>query len=629
MGLKDALKQPFVRQIHREYKKKLEMSKDSFEEFVCRQEKTEAGIWENISAQDAEAINNVEADLLFIKVSTGKLSDNARKVFARYFYEFPEAVLAYCDEFWVEDGDIKTSFKPDWSPDTFLDRFYFDGLVVVRKSVFEKVVPLWEQITEKQQWWQEIERFLKIKNGFNKLKKGGNPVVHIPQLLYEIENAKTGQVIVEWNKNTCVIKGEGEYSPSDIAVIIPSKDHPLLLEKCIGSLRRTVDCLNIKVIVVDNGSSSDNRRQIEKLSKELDFKYIYKEMPFNFAKMCNLGAAEVTEEQLLFLNDDIECIHAGWLEEMSEVASRPYVGAVGSKLLYPDGKRIQHAGITNLPIGPVHKLQFLEDDEVYYDEYNRGVRNVIAVTGACLLMRRKVYEEVGGMNEALAVAFNDVELCFKLYEKGYYQVVLQDKPLYHHESLSRGDDESTEKWQRLMAERAKLYALHPKLEGKDPFYNINLNRIGLDVRIVPEYVQGRQCIELVCPKPASPEMLKGAREDKCLMVRAEICRESVDDSSYIELYGYGVVLGSDNALFSKKILLKKEDGSFYAIPLSGQYRADLIRNMPDQINIGMSGFWINIMKADLAPGRYEVGILAADRTSRMKLFSFTGRIVEI
>ena len=133
---------------------------------------------------------------------------------------------------------------------------------------------------------------------------------------------------------------------------------------------------------------------------------------------------------------------------------------------------------------------------------------------------------------------------------------------------------------------------------------------------------------------APPRIRKGglpteAREDNCLMVRAEICRELISDNSRIELYGYGVVLGSDNSLFSKELLLRKEDGTIYNIPLQGQYRADLVRNMPDQQNVAMSGFWLNFERKSLPAGSYEVGMYAAAKTSRTKLYCFTSRLVEI
>lgn len=126
-------------------------------------------------------------------------------------------------------------------------------------------------------------------------------------------------------------------------------------------------------------------------------------------------------------------------------ALQPYVGSVGLKLYYPDSVKIQHDGIVNLPVGPVHKLQFMEDDRSYYFGRNRFTQDCVAVTGACLLIRTEVFREAGGFREVLRVAYNDVELGFRLLEMGYYNVVWNDRFAYHHESLSRGSDESPEK----------------------------------------------------------------------------------------------------------------------------------------------------------------------------------------
>ena len=136
----------------------------------------------------------------------------------------------------------------------------------------------------------------------------------------------------------------------------------------------------------------------------------------------------------------MEIIQSDWLIRLVLKAVLPRAGAVGAKLLYPDSATIQHAGITNLRVGPAHKLQFLSDDEEHYYGRNRGVHNMIGATGACLMMRKKVFEEAGGFFEGLAVAFNDVDLCYTIYENGYYNIERNDVVLYHHESLSRGKE---------------------------------------------------------------------------------------------------------------------------------------------------------------------------------------------
>lgn len=709
MGWKEMCIRPFKERYRKQYQTQLEASQESFPEFLLKQREQEMHVQAGLTEEKQQEIHKIADDILFLQWKEGRAEEGAADIFARYFLEHPKAVAAYCDEApeLMRSGvatdmngkELLPCLKPDWSPDLFLERFYFSGLAAVRKSALMEEKEELGGITPdtylaKDEIWEFFYRLIKIKNGFNNRIMHISPVIHIPQILFwcsdSVDSGKelrlpqniTGEMwkpeaitghepgeeesAEESTEKSTDKSAEEDISP-DVSIIIPSRDHPGLVETCIRSVYRTVKHLELEILVVDNGSNAENRQSLESLAEELGFTYLYRPMPFHFAKMCNLGAAQAKGKQLLFLNDDIECIHAGWLETMQEAASRPHVGAVGSKLLYPDGKRIQHAGIANLPIGPVHKLQFLPDSETYYDGYNRGIRNVLAVTGACLLLRRELYEECGGMSEELAVAFNDVELCFRLYEKGYYQVVLQDKPLIHHESLSRGDDEAAEKWKRLMQERAALYRLHPQLQGMDPFYPEALNRKGLDTQILPGYFQGKQEIEPVIPVLWQSGIPKEAREDSCLLLRAEICREAVteeasqpnakkdvDDGSgtnvkedadggtgsdadkknaasnpdRMELYGYGVVLGSDNAHFSKELLLRRED-SVYRIPFRGQIRTDLIRNMPDQQNIGLSGFWVTFGKNTLPGGSYELGMYAWDRFSRTKLYCFSGRIIEI
>lgn len=630
MGVKDILKQPLVKICHHDYEKQVKDSTVSLREYRKLFERREA-----------EENNKITDDIILLTAAEGRVKEGAISIFAHFFSQNPKAVLAYCDEAWDEawdkEDDALPWFKPDWSPDTFLDHFYFGGLVAVRKSRLEEfsLLQKWSEAFAKESQtismteaalYAFCEEVIRAAGGFSKRCSGQESVLHVPQILFFREKGQNTSALWE----TVANKKESTMRTvlGSVSIVIPSKDHPELVENCIRSIQRTVQTVEPEIIVVDNGSDEKNRRKLEELAAELSFTYLYEPMEFHFSKMCNRGASKVHKEQVLFLNDDVEAIHPGWLEEMMTIAAREHVGAVGSKLLYPDGNRIQHAGVTNLPIGPVHKLQFLPDDVTYYDNYNRGARNVLAVTGACLLIRRELFLECGGMSEALAVAFNDVELCFRLYEKGYYSVVLQDKPLYHHESVSRGQDESREKWKRLMRERGILYSLHPKLEGKDPFYNIHLNRKGLDSRILPEYRMGQQRKETGSPVLAEAGKLDKAMEDACLLLRPEVCR-SKDEK--IELYGYSVVLGSDNALFRKELLMRKteEPQELYRIPVQGQYRSDLEENMTDQKNVAMAGFWVEIEEKMLPAGTYEIGMYAVDRTSRLKLYYFSSRQIEV
>ena len=189
-------------------------------------------------------------------------------------------------------------------------------------------------------------------------------------------------------------KGEALRKASEspgVSVIIPSKDNPVILENCINALKKLH--ADLEIIVVDNGSREENRQRIQEMTRGL--KYIYQPMEFNFSFMCNTGAENAKKDLLLFLNDDIVVCEDDWLQTMSHMAVRPFTGAVGMKLYYPDSRLIQHAGVVNLPIGPDHKLLRFSDEPDYYFRWNRYRRNCLAVTGACLMVEKRKFQQIG------------------------------------------------------------------------------------------------------------------------------------------------------------------------------------------------------------------------------------------
>ncbi|MBQ4416348.1 MAG: glycosyltransferase family 2 protein, partial [Butyrivibrio sp.] len=306
---------------------------------------------------------------------------------------------------------------------------------------------------------------------------------------------------------------EARREPLSVTIIIPSKDHPEYLSRCIDALFATIeperDRLTCEIVVVDNGSNSKNQIIInEILNTErqrpdgITCRYLYREEPFHFGKMCNRGAAESESDLLLFLNDDTQALDSGWLAKMAACVLLPQTGAVGAKLLYPraegeDAARIQHCGIVNTRCGPVHKLNRLPDRKGYFLEYNRGVHRVSAVTGACLMIRRAIFDEAGGFDEAFPVSFNDVDLCFTLFEKGYTNLCCNEARLLHFESVSRGDDgEDVKKMVRLQREYRTLIARHPGMTGRDPFYPEGLTE-GCD--IAPEIRAEKEPLPFVMP----------------------------------------------------------------------------------------------------------------------------------
>ncbi|WP_139315238.1 glycosyltransferase family 2 protein [Mongoliimonas terrestris] len=274
-----------------------------------------------------------------------------------------------------------------------------------------------------------------------------------------------------------------------VAALIPTRDQPGLLDRCLKSLLRETDHPPAEVVVGDNDSCEPATFRV--FARWLDgatARRIAAPGPFNYAALCNRLAGESRSELLLFLNDDVEALHPDWLDRMVAVLDDPAVGAVGARLLYPDGS-LQHLGIV-LGLGPVagHAFQFLRPAAVARSAAPHAdlPREVSAVTGACLLVRRSVFEAVGGFDAArLPVAYNDVDLCLRIWEAGHRVVCTPDATLVHHESVSRRRLPSPERAAAHRAEVAHMQARWGHLIGADPFYSPRLSRLSRAVRLAP------------------------------------------------------------------------------------------------------------------------------------------------
>ena len=413
-----------------------------------------------------------------------------------------------------------------------------------------------------------------------------------------------------------------------VSVIIPSKDNPALLEKCLFSFRERTEYKFYEWIVVDNGSSPENKLKIEALQEEYDFKYIYEPMDFNFSAMCNIGVKNATGEYLLLLNDDIEIIQKDWLGIMLGQAAQPHVGAVGAKLWYAGSDTIQHTGITNMGVGPSHKLTTLIDDRCYYYGRNRLTYDVIGVTAACLLVSKKKYQEVGGMDESIKVAYNDVDLCFRLNDAGYYNVLRNDAVLYHYESISRGlDSEVYGKWQRLLVEKEVLYSKHPDMRGKDAFYNSNLNddSINYTCNFKYDYMRRDKLSELVTE---DKDKLSRAKSDMLHLEVDEVkeqIKQNMGEADIIEITGWSCIFGEDNAKYARSILFQRNSGAVYKAELLTQYREDVEKALTDEVNALLSGFVIRIAKSEFNPGRFKIGMLAEDIEKHRKYVTWSDK----
>lgn len=401
----------------------------------------------------------------------------------------------YSDEDRIDSNGSRCMphFKPDWSPDTLMSFMYTGKFGIYRTDMVRKIGGLREGFDGAKDY-DFVLRFTE--------QTTADKIGHIAKILYhcrewgnKTDSLDSTRKVKEEALARRGLKAELEQvsgmeqwrvnytskTESKVSIIIPSKDNPELLKQCLDTLTGKTIYKNYEVIVVDNGSSDENRSKYEQLIDSVGGKYIYEKEDFNFSYMCNLGASKATGGYYLFLNDDIEIIDGEWLGRMLGQAELPHAGAVGAKLLYPGGDLIQHCGVFCIGVGPVHAFGGMTDSIDYYFGRNKAGYNWSAVTAACLLVSAEKFNAVNGFDETFKVTYNDVELCFRLYEAGYYNVVRNDVVLNHHESASRGDDRLDEaKMQRLIREKNRLYDLHPKMKSYDPFYNINLTQTNKD-----------------------------------------------------------------------------------------------------------------------------------------------------
>lgn len=457
--------------------------------------------------------------------------------------------LIYSDQDMLVKGKrIKPFFKPDWSPHT-LRSFNYIGFCLIKKSI----IPHFDNYYD-----------LLFKLSYKNLK-----VCHIPKVLVHYKK----QIMEEGNQ---LLSNNNEL----VSIIIPSKDNYSVLEKCINSIREKTLYTNYEIIVVDNGSCQQIKSKVNALAD----KYIYNKMEFNFSKMCNLGAKNASGDFYLFLNDDTQVVSPNWLDEMVNYARQQQTGAVGCKLLYPHNDLIQHIGVINIKNGPVHAFIGKRAEGLYFGR-DKYVYNYSCVTGACLMVDKTKFF---GFDEELRVAYNDVDLCLKLIEKGYYNVCIPYICLYHYESVSRGDDRKNNlKLKRLFAERQLLYTKHKEFAFNDKFYNKNLNGYKSDFSLEnPKYINKTP----LC-KPVDHAM-------RYLNPKALGKVEFISYGSVITVGGYGYINNMDAKI---DLLLFKNNENVFRTKALKQIRPDFDNKI--------CGFLANISVDDVKKGDYEIGIL--------------------
>jgi O-antigen biosynthesis protein len=262
-----------------------------------------------------------------------------------------------------------------------------------------------------------------------------------------------------------------------VTIVVPTRDRADLLEPCLESVFGRSTYGSLDVLVVDNGSreaaTADLLRSWQRREPQR-FRVLRDDEPFNYARLNNLAAAATDAEYLLFLNNDTVIVAPDWIEAMLAYGRRPQIGAVGALLLYPDDT-VQHAGVVLGILGLAgHAHRYLPGSTSGYHGALQRVTNYAAVTGACMLVARAKFLEVGGFDEAFAVSYNDVDLCLRLLRQGFRNVYVPQARVYHFESKSRGLDDNPMKVARAMREVAMIRERWPEISVRDPYYNPNL-----------------------------------------------------------------------------------------------------------------------------------------------------------
>lgn len=426
------------------------------------------------------------------------LAPNALYEIVKILQDHPQADALYTDEDKVTtelDEHFQPHLKPDFNLDLLRSNNYICHFFVVRKSIVEKAGGFRKEFDGAQDY-----------DFIFRCTENAGEVLHVPEILYHWRTHKAstadnpaskmyafeaGKRAIEAHLERTGTKGEVSHTQDLgfyrvkypvqgkplVSVIIPNKDEKETLQTCLEMLEKNTGYQNFEIIIVENNSTTDEIfRYYKELSGNRKIHLLRWGKEFNYSAINNFAVAHAKGEYLLFLNNDVKSINSDWLEEMLGVCQRPEVGGVGAKLIYPDNT-IQHAGCV-IGMGGIagHMFVDMPADRTGYLHKASLLQDMSAVTAACLLMKKEVFEQAGGFTEELAVAFNDVDLCLKVRKNGYLIVYDPYVKLYHMESKTRGAEDSKEKVRRFQTE-IEYMRCHwiDILKNGDPCYNKNLS----------------------------------------------------------------------------------------------------------------------------------------------------------
>jgi len=464
----------------------------------------------NISGASNAALELANGDYIALLDNDDELTPNALYEMVKVINN-SNADFIYSDEDFISPDGVYCNphFKPDFSPDLLLSNNYITHFSCFKKELLDRV----GYFKSEYDGAQDYDLFLRLTEKTDK-------IYHIQKILYHwrmiegstsaSEDAKPeakerGKKAIEAALKRRNINAKVEYANIShnfrvryeiqgkplVSIIIPFKDKPELLDMCVNSLIDKTSYENFEVIGISNNSEEKETFQLMKEleGKDSRVKFYEYNVEFNYADINNYAVEKFAKgEHILLLNNDIEVIAPNWIEAMLEHSQRKEVGCVGAKLYYPNDT-IQHAGVIiglGGYAGHSHK-HYTRESKGYYNRL-MIVQNLSAVTAACLMIKKSIYQEVQGMDSVnFKVAFNDVDFCLRVKEKGYLNIFTPYAELYHHESISRGYETTPKKIARFEREKKALFERHKEiLTNGDPYYNPNLCHDKEDFSICPK-----------------------------------------------------------------------------------------------------------------------------------------------
>ena len=409
----------------------------------------------------------------------------------------PEFKLIYSDEDRIDDSGKRFApyFKCDWNVDLFYSQNLISHLSFFCTPLLREIGGMYPDFEA----CRDLDLALRYIERLNQ-----NEILHIPRVLYHVRAdeqkatdtpaaepfaSPSGISALNAHFQRKSIAASAEFigcgyriryalpeNPPLVSIIIPTRDKLPLLRKCINSILEKTNYPNFEILIIDNGSESRaTLRYLKRLASDSRIKVLRDDRPFNFSALNNEGVKRSRGEIVALLNNDVQVINPDWLTEMVSHALRPGVGAVGAKLLYPNGS-LQHGGVILGIRGLVgHSHKHLPPNQQGYFSRASLVQTVSAVTAACMVIRKEIYQKVGGLDEInLKVAYNDVDFCLRIREEGYRNIWTPFAELYHHESSTRGYEDTPEKRARFAGEAAYLQKKWGARLLDDPNYSRNL-----------------------------------------------------------------------------------------------------------------------------------------------------------